>query len=111
MEPERCAWCGTDPLYVGYHDLEWGIPLHDDRRLFEMLILEGAQAGLNWLTILRKREHYRAAFDGFDPERIARCVTCSAARAAYCAEPAPSATASTSTASVSTIPWLSWQGV
>jgi DNA-3-methyladenine glycosylase I len=72
MEPERCAWCGTDPLYVRYHDHEWGIPLHDDRRLFEMLILEGAQAGLNWLTILRKREGYRAAFDHFDPERIAR---------------------------------------
>jgi DNA-3-methyladenine glycosylase I len=71
MEPERCAWCGTDPLYVRYHDHEWGIPLHDDRRLFEMLILEGAQAGLNWLTILRKREGYRAAFDHFDPERIA----------------------------------------
>lgn len=72
MEPERCAWCGTDPLYVRYHDHEWGIPLHDDRRLFEMLILEGAQAGLSWLTILRKREGYRAAFDHFDPERIAR---------------------------------------
>jgi DNA-3-methyladenine glycosylase I len=72
MEPERCAWCGTDPLYVRYHDHEWGIPLHDDRWLFEMLILEGAQAGLNWLTILRKREGYRAAFDHFDPERIAR---------------------------------------
>jgi len=71
MEPERCAWCGIDPLYVRYHDHEWGIPLHDDRRLFEMLILEGAQAGLNWLTILRKREGYRAAFDHFDPERIA----------------------------------------
>ncbi len=72
MELERCAWCGIDPLYVSYHDHEWGIPLHDDRRLFEMLILEGAQAGLNWLTILRKREGYRAAFDHFDPERIAR---------------------------------------
>jgi DNA-3-methyladenine glycosylase I len=72
MEPERCAWCGTDPLYVRYHDHEWGVPLHDERRLFELLILEGAQAGLNWLTILRKREGYRAAFDHFDPERIAR---------------------------------------
>jgi len=69
---ERCAWCGTDPLYLAYHDHEWGVPLHDDRRLFEMLVLEGAQAGLNWLTILRKREGYRRAFDGFDPERIAR---------------------------------------
>ena len=69
---ERCAWCGADPLYLAYHDHEWGVPLHDDRRLFEMLVLEGAQAGLNWLTILRKREGYRRAFDGFDPERIAR---------------------------------------
>ena len=69
---ERCAWCGIDPLYLAYHDHEWGVPLHDDRRLFEMLVLEGAQAGLNWLTILRKREGYRRAFDGFDPERIAR---------------------------------------
>ncbi len=80
MEPERCAWCGTDPLYVRYHDLEWGAPLHDDRRLFEMLILEGAQAGLNWLTILRKREGYRAAFDHFDPERIARYDAAKVAR-------------------------------
>lgn len=69
---ERCAWCGSDPLYLAYHDHEWGVPLHDDRQLFEMLVLEGAQAGLNWLTILRKREGYRRAFDGFDPERIAR---------------------------------------
>ena len=68
----RCAWCGTDPLYVAYHDEEWGVPLHDDRRLFEMLVLEGAQAGLSWLTILRKRENYRRAFDGFDPEIVAR---------------------------------------
>jgi DNA-3-methyladenine glycosylase I len=71
-ELERCAWAGTDPLYVAYHDEEWGIPLHDDRRLFEMLILEGAQAGLAWITILRKRENYRRAFDGFDPEKVAR---------------------------------------
>jgi DNA-3-methyladenine glycosylase I len=68
----RCEWCGEDPLYVAYHDLEWGVPLHDDRRLFEMLILEGAQAGLSWLTILRKRENYRRAFDRFDPEKVAR---------------------------------------
>jgi DNA-3-methyladenine glycosylase I len=68
----RCAWAGTDPLYVAYHDDEWGIPVHDDRHLFEMLILEGAQAGLAWITILRKRENYRRAFDGFDPEKIAR---------------------------------------
>ena len=67
----RCEWCGNDPLYISYHDEEWGVPLHDDRRLFEMLILEGAQAGLSWLTILRKREHYRRAFDGFDVETVA----------------------------------------
>jgi DNA-3-methyladenine glycosylase I len=68
----RCAWAGTDPLYVKYHDEEWGVPLHDDRRLFEMLILEGAQAGLSWLTILRKRPAYRKAFDNFDPKKVAR---------------------------------------
>ncbi len=68
----RCAWCGTDPLYVAYHDNEWGVPVHDDRHLFEMLVLEGAQAGLSWLTILRKRESYRKAFDGFDIEAVAR---------------------------------------
>ncbi len=67
----RCPWCGIDPLYREYHDYEWGIPLHDDRRLFEMLTLEGAQAGLSWITILRKREGYRRAFDGFDPEKVA----------------------------------------
>jgi DNA-3-methyladenine glycosylase I len=67
----RCAWCGHDPLYLAYHDNEWGLPLHDDRRLFEFLILEGAQAGLSWLTILKKRAHYRVAFDGFDPLKIA----------------------------------------
>jgi DNA-3-methyladenine glycosylase I len=69
---KRCAWCGTDPLYIAYHDNEWGVPLYEDRRLFEFLILEGAQAGLSWLTILRKRENYRKAFDDFDCERIAR---------------------------------------
>lgn len=68
----RCPWCGDDPLYVAYHDREWGVPCHDERTLFEFLILEGAQAGLSWITILRKRENYRRAFDGFDPERIAR---------------------------------------
>lgn len=67
----RCAWCGEDPLYVAYHDEEWGVPVHDDRQLFEMLILEGAQAGLSWLTILKKRDHYRQAFDQFDPQRVA----------------------------------------
>jgi DNA-3-methyladenine glycosylase I len=71
-ELKRCAWCGDDPLYVAYHDQEWGVPLHDDRALFEFLILEGAQAGLSWLTILRKRENYRRAFHNFDMERIAR---------------------------------------
>ncbi len=68
----RCTWCGTEPLYVAYHDVEWGIPVHDDRRLFEFLVLEGAQAGLSWLTILKKRENYRKAFHEFDCERIAR---------------------------------------
>ena len=67
----RCTWCGSDPLYVAYHDEEWGVPSHDDRHLFEKLILEGAQAGLSWLTILKKRENYRKAFDGFDCEKIA----------------------------------------
>jgi len=67
----RCKWCGTDPLLIAYHDHEWGIPVHDDRLLFEFLILEGAQAGLSWLTILKKRENYRKAFHGFDYERIA----------------------------------------
>jgi len=67
----RCAWCGTDPLYVEYHDTEWGVPQHDDRHLFEMLILEGAQAGLSWITILRKRPAYRKAFDRFDAKKIA----------------------------------------
>lgn len=71
-EPLRCPWCGDDPLYVAYHDTEWGVPCHDERTLFEFLILEGAQAGLSWLTILRKRDNYRRAFDGFDPEKIAR---------------------------------------
>jgi len=69
----RCAWCPADsPLYVDYHDNEWGLPVHDDRKLFEMLCLEGAQAGLSWLTILRKRDSYRTAFDHFDAEKMAR---------------------------------------
>ena len=72
MSKARCVWCGDDPLYQAYHDTEWGVPLHDDRALFEFLILEGAQAGLSWITILKKRENYRAAFDGFDATRIAR---------------------------------------
>ena len=70
--PTRCRWPGTDPLYVAYHDEEWGRPVHDDRQLFEMLILEGAQAGLSWITILRKRGAYRKAFDRFDPKKVAR---------------------------------------
>lgn len=71
-EQQRCGWVNlNEPLYVAYHDHEWGNPAHDDQRLFEMLCLEGAQAGLSWITILKKRDHYRAAFDHFDPERIA----------------------------------------
>lgn len=70
-EKIRCAWSGTDPLYIKYHDEEWGVPQHDDRKLFEMLILEGAQAGLSWITILRKRKNYRKAFDNFNARRIA----------------------------------------
>ena len=70
MKQERCAWCGNDPLYVAYHDQEWGVPVHDDVKLFEFLILEGAQAGLSWSTILKKRENYRNAFDGFDLQKI-----------------------------------------
>ena len=72
MNSDRCSWCGDDPLYVAYHDEEWGVPVYDDRTLFEFLILEGAQAGLSWSTILRKREGYRVAFDGFDAEKVAR---------------------------------------
>jgi DNA-3-methyladenine glycosylase I len=68
----RCTWCGSDPLYLGYHDEEWGVPVREDTTLFEFLILEGAQAGLSWITVLRKRESYRELFDGFDPEKIAR---------------------------------------
>ena len=67
----RCSWSTADPFYIKYHDREWGVPLHDDRRLFEILILEGAQAGLSWLTILKKRQNYRKAFDHFDPHKIA----------------------------------------
>jgi DNA-3-methyladenine glycosylase I len=68
----RCEWAGIDPLMVAHHDEEWGVPVHDDRTLFEFLTLEGAQAGLSWMTILRKRDGYRAAFHGFDPEAVAR---------------------------------------
>ncbi|MFP4518972.1 MAG: DNA-3-methyladenine glycosylase I [Oceanicaulis sp.] len=69
---ERCSWCGTDPVYIAYHDTEWGVPEYDSRALYEKLMLDGFQAGLSWITILKKRENFRRAFDGFDPERIAR---------------------------------------
>jgi len=69
---KRCTWSGTDPLFIAYHDEEWGVPIHDDRVLFEFLVLEGAQAGLSWSTILRKRDAYRRAFDRFDPRKVAR---------------------------------------
>ena len=69
---KRCSWCGDDPLYIDYHDTEWGVPLHDERALFEFLNLEGAQAGLSWITILRKRDNYRKAFDNFDAHKIVR---------------------------------------
>ncbi|WP_331343966.1 DNA-3-methyladenine glycosylase I [Cellvibrio sp. UBA7661] len=72
VEKCRCSWCGDDPLYCEYHDTEWGVPVFDEQKLFELLILEGAQAGLSWITVLRKRENYRAAFDHFNPEKIAR---------------------------------------
>lgn len=68
---KRCGWAGAEPLYVAYHDQEWGVPVHDDRHLFEMLILEGAQAGLSWSTILKKRDSYRLAFANFEPEKVA----------------------------------------
>lgn len=69
---KRCAWCGDDPLYIAYHDEEWGVPVHDDHTHFEFLILDGAQAGLSWITILRKRENYRKAFSDFDARKVAR---------------------------------------
>src|ERR1700690_4239028 len=69
---QRCPWGENDPLYRAYHDREWGVPVHNDRKLFEMLCLEGAQAGLSWITILRKRKNYRTAFDTFDPKKIVR---------------------------------------
>ncbi len=68
----RCEWAGTDSIYIAYHDTEWGVPLHEDRKLFEFLILDGAQAGLSWITILKKRHNYHQAFDQFDPQKIAR---------------------------------------
>lgn len=72
MSKTRCGWCGEDPLYIQYHDEEWGVPVHDDQRLFEFLILEGMQAGLSWITVLRKREHYRQVLDDFDAVKIAQ---------------------------------------
>lgn len=71
-EKKRCAWAGTEPIYVAYHDSEWGVPVHDDRTLFEFLVLEGAQAGLSWITILKKRDAYRRAFASFDAKKVAR---------------------------------------
>ena len=72
LEKQRCPWCGTDPLYVAYHDTEWGVPSRDDRHLFEMLCLEGQQAGLSWITVLKKRDNYRRVFFRFDPRKVAR---------------------------------------
>jgi DNA-3-methyladenine glycosylase I len=72
VEKIRCPWSTSDPLYIGYHDNEWGVPVHDDQKLFEILVLDGAQAGLSWITILRKRENYRRAFHDFNPEKVAR---------------------------------------
>lgn len=68
----RCGWSNTDPLYVKYHDTEWGVPVHNDRKIFEFLVLEGMQAGLSWMTVLRKRENYKKAFDNFDPMKVSR---------------------------------------
>jgi DNA-3-methyladenine glycosylase I len=72
VEKSRCPWCLSDSIYIAYHDTEWGVPVHDDQKFFELLILEGAQAGLSWLTVLKKRENYRAAFDGFDMRKVAK---------------------------------------
>ncbi len=80
QERSRCGWCGSDPLYIAYHDEEWGVPQHDDRCLFEKLVLEGAQAGLSWITILRKREAYRKAFHEFDPAKVAAMTDADLAR-------------------------------
>ena len=80
MDTKRCWWCGTDPLYVEYHDREWGKPVRDDRRLFEKVCLEGFQAGLSWLTILRKRDNFRRAFADFDLDRVARYTARDVAR-------------------------------
>ncbi len=80
MDRPRCGWCTTDPLYQGYHDTEWGVPVHEDRTHFEFLVLEGAQAGLSWITILKRREAYRRAFAGFDPEAVARFTDSDLAR-------------------------------
>ena len=70
MNENRCSWCGTDPLYMAYHDMEWGVPVYDDQKLFEFLILENFQAGLSWITVLRKRENFRRAFDEFDYKKV-----------------------------------------
>ena len=81
MTPERCPWCGTDPLYQAYHDDEWGVPETDPQALWEKLVLDGFQAGLSWITILKKRDNFRATFDGFDPARVARWGEAEVARA------------------------------
>ena len=80
MDGQRCPWCGTDPLYVAYHDSEWGVPEYDSRALWEKLILDGFQAGLSWITILRKRENYRRAFDDFDADKVGRYTAADVAR-------------------------------
>lgn len=80
MSAGRCPWCGSDPVYVAYHDTEWGVPEYDSRALYEKLMLDGFQAGLSWITILKKRENFRRAFDGFDPEIIARYTEADVAR-------------------------------
>lgn len=72
MEKKRCIWSVSDPIYIKYHDKEWGVPVHNDRKLFEMIVLDGAQAGLSWLTILKKRNNFRKAFDNFDPQKVAK---------------------------------------
>lgn len=81
MAETRCSWCGTDPLYVAYHDTEWGVPEYDSRALWEKLVLDGFQAGLSWITILRKRDSFREVFEGFDPQRVANWGEAEIARA------------------------------
>jgi len=103
----RCRWASADPLYEHYHDTEWGRPLKDDQALFELLTLEGCQAGLSWITVLRKREHYRKVYDGFDPARIARYTPAKLAKRAG-RPPASSGTAARSTRASAT-PKPTWR--